>query len=168
MEHPADFGDSDPLPTTASGSLWRRYRRALLQAIPIAATLGGVLGLLLALGGNPDFLAFGGIGALASMTAMGAVIAAGTGLAGLVGGVIAMLVWDRRLSRSSEFPIAIAALGAATAAATLWLALGIGSALSTPTGADWFPLYAMFAATAGLVAAIIAGVLVHRDELSAR
>ena len=144
--------------------LWRRYRLALLWSVPIGVAIGCVLSLGLYLGGNPDYRSQGGWGAFAYLLGVGACVGGVTALSALIGGVLAVLLADRRLSRPPRFRVRGGAAGAAAGAAALWLAVGMGNALTSSTGAAWFSGFAAVAALTAAVSGAVALLLLTRAE----
>ncbi|WP_261163878.1 hypothetical protein [Microbacterium sp. Marseille-Q6965] len=139
--------------------LWRRYRSAILLAVPAGAAFGAVLGVSFYLVANPDYRTQGGWGAFISLLASGAGIGGVTASAGLIGGVVFLLLADRHLRGPGQARVRGGAMSAAAAAALLWLIIGLVGAVSSSGGAAWFPWVvvsaAITAATTGGAAALI-------------
>ncbi|WP_168628063.1 hypothetical protein [Cryobacterium sp. BB307] len=144
--------------------MWRRYWRAAAWAVPTGAAIGIAIYLAIYLTGNSAYRTYGGWGAFFHALAGGCVIGAVTALAGVVGGALSLVIWDRKLLRSAGSRKAVGSIGAAGGAALFWLCVGLVSALVSPTDWSWFGVTGIFMAVAAPITWIAADTLIGRAE----
>lgn len=144
--------------------LWERYRAAAISAIPMGISVGAVLGIAVYLTGNSDYREQGGWGAFAYIFAVGAGIGALSALAALIGGWLVILAAERRQREPVRTRSIRGAAGAAAGAGMLWLAVGVVTLFSTPSGAAWMFGFVMLAGIAAAGAATVAWVVLKRAE----
>ncbi|WP_146168495.1 hypothetical protein [Rathayibacter caricis] len=126
------------------------YRRAVLRAVPLGVLLGTLLGLGLTLG-NPDYREQGGWSAIAYLLAVGAIVGGVSALAGIAGGLVAILI-THRLRRATEPSSLIGPVGPAVGSSAPWVVAASAAALI----GDY--LTAAIAVGTGVVAAVVGGV----------
>lgn len=146
---------------------WRRYRSAVVLSAPTGVAIGCAVAIGLYLGGNADYRTQGGWDALTYLLAAGALVGCMTALAALLGGVVVVLLTDRRLNRAPAWRVRSGAVGAAGGASALWLAVGLSNAPPSSQGAVelfWIVAGSGIAAVSGGVGALI---LLQRAERKA-
>ncbi len=139
--------------------IWRRYRWAAVEAL-IAGTIGGALvGLLLYLGGNPDYRAYGGWEAfgygLGTFAVLGLLTAAVAGLGAL--GMLLLGARDPALSGRQR-----SARGAFGAVLGVLMGCTVLSMVNTAVSSPAFgprPLVFLGTMMVGIVPALLTGVL---------
>lgn len=136
--------------------MWRRYRSTVVVGLLAATILGALCGLSGSLGGSG--------GGRASFMGLGAALGLGTGLAAIVGGVVAVAGRDRRFARSSAFRIRLGTGGASIGAALFWVGLGVLFASDSWFGFFFVFMFLGIAIVAAATAAIAARVLLARVE----
>ena len=144
--------------------LWRRYRRIVVAAVPIGAGIGVALNLAVYLTGNPDYRLQGGFGAFLYTLTVGSAIGATAALCAVLGSIVSLLIWDRRVVRPSRSRTIAGAAGAGIGTLFLWITVGFVNALISPTAWQGFGVVGVIAVLGALIAAATAGTMIRMVE----
>lgn len=133
----------------------------------MGAAIGVVLGVIYYAGASSDFRDHGGWGAFLSVSAGGGLLGAVAALSAVVGGVVALVAWDRRMLKSPRSRTRAVVVGAIAGVAVPWLALGVVNGVTSPIGWSWFGAMWLPIAVSAPIAGIAAEAIAARAERGA-